>query len=106
MLDMQWWGCSLTCPECNIETVLGSFAFSADGGLQMAYECSKCKRKYKWEIFATQLAHKALLNDIEKARRAPQTVQAVRPPLLLKLPLMSEQDKKDAHDMGIDWDRE
>jgi hypothetical protein len=42
------------------------------------------------------------MNDMEKARRATPTIQPVQPPLRLKPPLMTDKDKKDAHDMGVD----
>jgi len=103
---MMWWGAVCTCPECKVECTLQVAFFKADGQLQYTYWCPKCKEIYNWEVYASQVAHQALMNDMEKARKAPPTIQPVQPPLRLKPPLLTEKDKKDAHDMGIDWDGE
>ena len=102
----MWWSASCTCPECKVECTLQVSFFKADGQLQFTYWCHKCKELYNWEVYASQVAHQALMNDMEKARKAPLTIQPVQPPLRLKPPLVSDKDKKDAHDMGIDLDGE
>ena len=105
-MEKFWWGTSCICPECKVDCTLQVVFFAADGQLQFTYWCPKCKEILRWEVYATQLAHQALLNDMKKARKAPPTIQPVQPPLRLKPPLLTEKDKKDAHDMGIDWDKE
>jgi len=105
-MEKFWWGTSCICPECKVDCTLQVVFFAADGQLQFTYWCPKCKEILRWEVYATQLAHQALLNDMKKARKAPLTIQPVQPPLRLKPPLLTEKDKKDAHDMGIDWDKE
>ena len=105
-MKKHWWGTFLHCPECKSECILQLMFFAADGELQFKYWCPKCKEIYQWDVYATQLAHQALLNDMENDRKNPPTIQPVKPPLRLKPPLMTEEDKKDAHDMGIDWDAE
>ena len=105
-MEKFWWGTSCICPECKVDCTLQVVFFAADGQLQFTYWCPKCKEILRWEVYATQLAHQALLNDMKKARKAPLTIQPVQPPLRLKPPLISDQDKEDAHDMGIDWDGE
>jgi hypothetical protein len=105
-MKMQWWGCMLTCPECKGETILQLVLFSADGQIQLSYWCPKCKEIYRWDVFATQLAHQALMNDMEKARKNPPTIQPVQPPLRLKPPLITDQDRNFAHGFGIDLEGE
>ena len=101
---MMWWSASCTCPECKVECTLQVAFFKADGQFQFTYWCSKCKELYNWEVYASQVAHQALMNDMEKARKAPPTIQPVQPPLRLKPPLMTEQDRKFEKDIGIDPD--
>ena len=100
-MKMSWWGASCQCQECNSDTILQMVMFASDGQFRFIYWCQRCKDTRMWDVYASQIAHQALLNDLEKARKASPTVKPLKPPLQIKPPLMTDKDKKDAHDMGI-----
>lgn len=83
---MTWWAVSINCPKCNGETTLQLANYSSDGELWYVFSCNACKELLHWKVFATSLARKALMSDMEKHEKAQQNLtpgKPVKPPLAL-----------------------
>ena len=103
-MNHQWWYTGIKCPKCEGDPTLQMVAYAADGELRFSYYCVTCKEMLHWRIYSSALAIRALMLDLE--HNTPVESKPVKPPLRLKPPLLTEKDKEDAHDMGIDWDGE
>ena len=100
-MNSQWWGVNLPCTECRGETSLQLVLFSADGELKFTFYCSKCRKILDWVVGATQLAHRALMCDMDRYHKPHPTNRPLSPPLS-KPEKLTEKDKKLLSDFGID----
>ena len=68
---MRWHTATLECPQCKAPCVLQLAAFSADSEISFQFTCPKCNEIFTWRVYASALAHKALMNDFmcEKVKR-------------------------------------
>jgi hypothetical protein len=107
-MEQGWSKCGILCPDCHQQVQLDDIASSADGELRISGICPKCKERVNWRVFASQLAHQALCNDITRCHK-PNTIPVSRrlaPPLAIPLEKISEDDKKLLHEFGIDPNEE
>jgi hypothetical protein len=83
----KWWGAAVQCQTCDIPANINGLNFSADGELAITARCPKCQRDFFWKVFASALAHRALLNDMT-AHKVEKLVRnsPLRPPLELPAP--------------------
>ena len=95
---MKWYSASLICPKDNAPCILRITAYSADGEIHFGFQCPICNENFVWQIFATSLAHQALIQDLE-ARRTDRKLnravnneisRIVRPPM--KPEVFTQQD--------------
>jgi hypothetical protein len=103
-VNVKWWGISLDCPEHKKSCILQVATFSADGELRFTFWCPDCKEFYNYQVFASALQHRALMNDIGADKQIPRKPQPVRPPTALPSPptVLTDDDKEWEHFMGID----
>ena len=104
-MQMTWWGANLLCPKCNKDTTLQLCNFSADGELMFVFYCTTCKELIHWRIFASSLAHRALVQDINREKNkqlAPS--KPVKPPLQISrvIDKLTVADAKWLKSMEID----
>jgi endogenous inhibitor of DNA gyrase (YacG/DUF329 family) len=91
MPEQAWSKCGILCPECKQQVQLDDIASSADGELRISGICPKCKERVNWRVFASQLAHQALCNDLAREQQTPNPgkrvpPQPLQPPLALPAP--------------------
>ena len=104
MFEGRWWGISLSCPKCKADTTLQLMAYSADGEFRLTFYCVDCRETIQWRVFASQLAHRAMLNDMEKQTPIVPATRVLRPPILPKPEKVTEDDRKFLEDFGISPD--
>jgi hypothetical protein len=81
---MRWHGVSIDCVNCNIPCLFVGAAFSADLEFAFNFKCSKCGENFNWRVYASALAHKALIDDMafEKMKRIERKMKGlIDPPL-------------------------
>lgn len=98
-MDIGWYLVHIPCPMCKGEfTDIMSASYAADGELKFSRYCATCKETISWRVFASQLAHRALCNDLEKDGKPPlKTLEMPRQPEKL-----TENDRKLERSMGIE----
>ena len=109
MLAQHFWGVDVFCPKCKKSATLQLVLFSADGELKMTYFCFGCREALEYRTFASALAHRALLNDIDAERKETKRKREERggrpplePPLAVPPPAITDEDRKWEREMGID----
>jgi hypothetical protein len=95
----------MDCPVCHKDCELQKLLFSADSELEFIFMCLDCKRLVQWKVFATALAHRALMNDMEKTHKKEVQTGPIKPPL--QLPAgepdlkLTKQDRRDLKSLHI-----
>lgn len=106
-ITTRWWNIEAQCNECKVSCTLQEALFSADGELTYIFQCPKCKTLVRWTLFASALAHRALMQDFHAKTNAKPCVQApaqpITPPLALPAPpiTLTKQDERQLHSWGI-----
>ena len=101
----KWWSVEVQCQTCKVPADINGVNFSADSEIAICVTCPKCKESFRWHIFATALAHRALVNDLmnEKVEKLVRATP-LRPPL--SLPATPERltvrDAKWLKEMNVD----
>jgi len=101
-MEQVWYGVCVPCHKCKKETTIQACSFSADSEFRFTCYCFDCQEVIVWRVFASQLAHKALVSDMEKQTPIVPATRVLRPPILPKPEKVTEEDKKFLHDFGID----
>ena len=101
-ITTRWWNIEAQCNECKVSCTLQEALFSADGELTYIFQCPKCKTLVRRTLFASALAHRALMQDFHAKTNQPNT--PVQP--LLQLPpaprTLTKQDVRDLRSLHID----
>ena len=103
MLEQAWCKIGILCPDCKQQVKLDDVAASADSELRISGICPKCKERVNWRVFASQLAHQALCNDIARCHTSPviPVSRHLTPPLAIPPEKRTEADKKLLKEFGI-----
>ena len=101
-MTARWWNIDAQCNECNVSCKLQEALFSADGELTFIFQCPKCKTLVRWTVFATALAHRAIMQDFHAKTNTERT--PAQPPLTLPPPppKLTAQDMRDLQKWAIE----
>lgn len=91
-MQMKWYGVARKCAECDTDSNLYEVAFSSDSELRFAFVCPKCKKSFGWRVFASQLAHDALIRDLSKCHTGK--VIPAEAPAVIRTEDFTEEDLK------------
>lgn len=91
-MTCDWSNINVKCPTCHKHGVIQFVQVSADGELNFVAYCAACAILIQWRVFASQLAHLALMNDLKVNQPKP---------LALPTPLYTADDQQFFRDNGI-----
>ena len=97
-----WTIVTISCVQCGQVAELKQVECSSDGQLRFLCACHQCKHMVQWLPFATQLAHLALMKDIERSVEIKATLAVP----LIPAPAFNEEDGKFLTDLNIIFPQE
>jgi len=103
MIEQGWSKVGILCPDCKQQVKLDEAAVSADSEFRFSGLCPKCKERVIWRVFAGQLIHQALCNDIARCHTSPviPVSRRLTPPLAIPPEKISDDDRKLLEEFGI-----